>query len=123
MKQDEGVDIAVEIVSEITELAWTVVHEHMIEEQSFAFACERATEEMLQIVEWHYLSRDDGELNTTTDPSWNEDNGILTLEHAYTHTLCYTHTRAHCNSHIRSYYRTTSCSDRYMGTRYHTTHC
>ncbi|XP_065910452.1 probable serine/threonine-protein kinase dyrk2 [Dysidea avara] len=77
LKQDEGVDIAVEIVSEITELAWTVVHEHMIEEQSFAFACERATEEMLQIVEWHYLSRDDGELNTTTDPSWNEDNEPL----------------------------------------------
>ena len=86
LKQDEGVDIAVEIISEIAELAWTIVHEHMIEEQCFAFACNQATEEMLQIVEWHYLSRDDGEVNTATDSSWNEDTGMMHISiYAVTH--------------------------------------
>jgi len=116
LKQDEGVDIAVETVSEITELAWTIVHEHMIEEQCFAFACDQATEEMLQIVEWDYLSRDDGEVNTV--PSWNEDVGMGTCE-TQAFIMCTVQTLI---IHTFFCYRAGSCSDRHMGTRYHTTH-
>ena len=75
MREDNELDFAVELVSEVTELAWTIVQDHLIEEQSFPHACDLATAKMLQIVEWHYLSRDEGERNTSQDPSWNEDTG------------------------------------------------
>ena len=76
LREDDELDIAVELASEVTELAWTIVRDHLIEEQSYPHACDLATEKMLQIVEWHYLSRDEGEHNTLQDPSWNEDMGM-----------------------------------------------
>lgn len=77
MTEDDELDIVAELVSEVTELAWTIVRDHLIEEQCFSYACDLTTEKMLQIVEWHYLSRDKGEHNTSQDPSWNEDAGKL----------------------------------------------
>ena len=76
IKEDDELEIAVDLVSEVTELAWTIVRDHLIEERCFSYACDLATKKMLQIVEWHYLSRDEGECNTAQDPSWNEDTGV-----------------------------------------------
>ena len=76
IKEDDELDIAVDVVSEVTELVWTIVRDHLIEEQCFSYACDFATEKMLQIVEWHYLSRDEEECSTAQDSSWNEDTGV-----------------------------------------------
>ena len=67
--------------------------------------------------QWQFLTRDEGERDTATDPSWTEDEGTWTADHSsHPHTL--TPSRSHT---LTPYALTRTCagSDRLVGARHY----
>ena len=62
-----------EILDDLVFSAWDLVYSREIERLVYPYTVEWAREIVEQIVEWQFLERDEGELNTEVDVNWQED--------------------------------------------------
>ncbi|XP_076807769.1 uncharacterized protein C2orf81 homolog [Clavelina lepadiformis] len=73
MQDEEDTGFVCSLVEEIVDQALEGCYQKYIWEQMLPFTVHQAKDALLQIVQWHFLSRDSGEVNIVNDPGWKED--------------------------------------------------
>ncbi|XP_004691422.1 PREDICTED: uncharacterized protein C2orf81 homolog [Condylura cristata] len=73
MALEEGEDVVVDILDELLTRVMDSAFKVYLTRQCIPFTINQAREAMLQIIEWRFLSRDEGEFAVAEDPTWAED--------------------------------------------------
>uniref|UniRef100_A0A8C5L0G1 RIKEN cDNA 1700003E16 gene n=1 Tax=Jaculus jaculus TaxID=51337 RepID=A0A8C5L0G1_JACJA len=73
MALEEGEDVVGDILAEFLARVMDCVFEVYLTRQCVPFTISQAQEAMLQITEWRFLARDEGETAVAEDPTWGED--------------------------------------------------
>ncbi|XP_065839433.1 uncharacterized protein [Oscarella lobularis] len=73
LENESNADVVAEILDDLVFSAWDLVYSREIERLVYPYTVEWAREIVEQIVEWQFLERDEGELNTEVDVNWQED--------------------------------------------------
>ncbi|CAI8001194.1 Uncharacterized protein C2orf81 homolog [Geodia barretti] len=73
LEGEESSEVAGEVVRGLVDLAFYLDRDHCLEEQAFSHTVQAARASLLQIIEWEFLQRDEGERDPGNDPSWLED--------------------------------------------------
>jgi len=69
----ESIGVAAEIIDEVLSSGGNELYRHYLDDRLSGFAVRMATEEMLEVVKWHFMSRDEGEGALTEKSSWQID--------------------------------------------------
>merc|ERR1719502_183009 len=69
----ESMDVAAAIIDEVLTLGGEDLYKHYLDDRLSEFAVRMATEEMLEVVKWHFMSRDEGEGVLAEKASWQID--------------------------------------------------
>jgi len=69
----EAIDVSLEIVEEVLNNGAGILYQHYLEQQSSEFSVKLAMQEMMEVVKWHFMGRDEGEHDIAKNPSWNPD--------------------------------------------------
>lgn len=69
----ESIDAAAYIVDLLLKDGGEFLYRHYLDERLSEFAVRLASEEMLEVVKWHFMSRDEGEGNIASKASWQID--------------------------------------------------
>eukprot|EP00656_Telonema_subtile_P014146 TRINITY_DN17211_c0_g1_i2.p1 TRINITY_DN17211_c0_g1~~TRINITY_DN17211_c0_g1_i2.p1 ORF type:complete len:471 (+),score=94.20 TRINITY_DN17211_c0_g1_i2:35-1447(+) len=70
----EALDVTLDIVDEILTKGAEQLYDHHLDENTSDFAVRLAMQEMVEVVKWHFMSRDEGEGDNLADnPSWMAD--------------------------------------------------
>ncbi|XP_033099614.1 uncharacterized protein C2orf81 homolog [Anneissia japonica] len=70
-------EFVVDIVGDIVNSALNVIYDSYIQRQLYPYTITQAKEDILQVIEWQFLARDEGEGDPETDPTWLEDHEPL----------------------------------------------
>ncbi|KAG8518734.1 putative protein C2orf81, partial [Galemys pyrenaicus] len=70
---EEGEDVVVDILDELLTRVMDSAFKVYLTRQCIPFTINQAREAMLQIIEWRFLGRDEGEFAVAEDPTWAED--------------------------------------------------
>ncbi|KAM6180314.1 LOW QUALITY PROTEIN: uncharacterized protein C2orf81 homolog [Erethizon dorsatum] len=73
MALEEGEDVVGDILANLLARVMDSAFQVYLTQQCIPFTVNQAREAMLQIVEWRFLARDEGEFAVAADPSWGED--------------------------------------------------
>ncbi|EPY85487.1 hypothetical protein CB1_000376002 [Camelus ferus] len=68
--REEGVDMAGDILADLLERVMDSAFRVYLSRQCIPFTISQAQEAMLQITEWRFLARDEGESAVAEDPTW-----------------------------------------------------
>jgi len=69
----ESMDVSAAIIDEILSGGGEALYKHYLDDRLSQFAVRMAMEEMLEVVKWHFMSRDEGEGSLAEKPSWQID--------------------------------------------------
>eukprot|EP00731_Ephydatia_muelleri_P005428 Em0002g1604a len=72
IEQEQSSEIASGLVAEVLEVATAILFQRHLDKTVIPHAVEEAKKTLLQMVEWYFLSRDEGVTNTTS-VTWTED--------------------------------------------------
>ena len=75
VEHDENDDYISDIIDEISNSALDIIYKSYINRQLIPFTVCHAKDAIVQIIEWQFLSRDEGENNVAEDTGWAEDEG------------------------------------------------
>uniref|UniRef100_F7F7C9 Uncharacterized protein n=1 Tax=Monodelphis domestica TaxID=13616 RepID=F7F7C9_MONDO len=70
---EEGEDVVGDILAELLARVMDAAFKIYLTQQCIPFTISQAREAMLQITEWRFLARDEGETDVAEDPTWGED--------------------------------------------------
>lgn len=70
---DEGDDFIIDIVEDVCSTALDIIFSNYIENQLVPYTVLQAKDAIIQIIEWQFLSRDEGEKGIDNDPGWVQD--------------------------------------------------
>ncbi|XP_021571379.1 LOW QUALITY PROTEIN: uncharacterized protein C2orf81 homolog [Carlito syrichta] len=70
---EEGEDVVGDILAELLARVMDSAFSVYLAQQCIPFTISQAREAMLQITEWRFLARDEGEAAVAEDPTWGED--------------------------------------------------
>nr|XP_058134949.1 uncharacterized protein C2orf81 homolog isoform X2 [Dasypus novemcinctus] len=70
---EEGEDVVGDILADLLARVMDSAFKVYLTQQSIPFTISQAREAMLQITEWRFLARDEGESAVAEDPTWGED--------------------------------------------------
>ncbi|XP_029793495.1 uncharacterized protein C2orf81 homolog isoform X2 [Suricata suricatta] len=73
MALEEGEDVVGDILADLLTRVMDSAFEVYLTQQCIPFTISQAREAMLQITEWRFLARDEGESAVAEDPTWGED--------------------------------------------------
>uniref|UniRef100_A0A8C2YMA1 Chromosome 2 open reading frame 81 n=1 Tax=Chinchilla lanigera TaxID=34839 RepID=A0A8C2YMA1_CHILA len=73
MALEEGEDVVGDILADLLARVMDSAFQVYLTQQCVPFTVGQAREAMLQIVEWRFLARDEGEFAVAEDPTWGED--------------------------------------------------
>ncbi|XP_054449475.1 uncharacterized protein C2orf81 homolog [Pteronotus mesoamericanus] len=73
MAQEEGEDVVGDILADLLARVMDSAFKVYLTQQCIPFTISQAREAMLQIIEWRFLARDEGESAVAEDPTWGED--------------------------------------------------
>ncbi|XP_017524218.1 uncharacterized protein C2orf81 homolog isoform X1 [Manis javanica] len=70
---EEGEDVVGDILADLLARVMDSAFKVYLTQQCIPFTVSQAREAMLQITEWRFLARDEGESSVAEDPTWGED--------------------------------------------------
>uniref|UniRef100_A0A4X2LQL2 Uncharacterized protein n=1 Tax=Vombatus ursinus TaxID=29139 RepID=A0A4X2LQL2_VOMUR len=70
---EEGEDVVGDVLAELLARVMDAAFKVYLTQQCIPFTISQAREAMLQITEWRFLARDEGETDVAEDPTWGED--------------------------------------------------
>ncbi|XP_004844736.1 uncharacterized protein C2orf81 homolog isoform X1 [Heterocephalus glaber] len=70
---EEGEDVVGDILADLLARVMDSAFQVYLTQQCIPFTVSQAKEAMLQIVEWRFLARDEGDAAVAEDPTWGED--------------------------------------------------
>uniref|UniRef100_A0A2K5DA93 Chromosome 2 open reading frame 81 n=1 Tax=Aotus nancymaae TaxID=37293 RepID=A0A2K5DA93_AOTNA len=70
---EEGEEVVGDILADLLDRVMDSVFKVYLTQQCIPFTISQAREAMLQITEWRFLARDEGESAVAEDPTWGED--------------------------------------------------
>ncbi|KAM6221189.1 uncharacterized protein C2orf81 homolog [Rhynchocyon petersi] len=70
---EEGEDVVGDILADLLARVMDAAFQVYLSQQCVPFTISQACEAMLQIIEWRFLVRDEGETAVAEDPTWDED--------------------------------------------------
>ncbi|XP_020861145.1 LOW QUALITY PROTEIN: uncharacterized protein C2orf81 homolog [Phascolarctos cinereus] len=70
---EEGEDVVGDVLAELLARVMDAAFKVYLTHQCIPFTISQAREAMLQITEWRFLARDEGETDVAEDPTWGED--------------------------------------------------
>ncbi|XP_052028546.1 uncharacterized protein C2orf81 homolog [Apodemus sylvaticus] len=73
MSLEEGEDVVGDILADLVTRVMDCAFKVYLTHQCVPFTISQAREAMLQITEWRFLARDEGESSVAEDPTWGED--------------------------------------------------
>ncbi|XP_071488028.1 uncharacterized protein [Diadema antillarum] len=73
LDKEDGEDFIVDIVGNIVDSALNVIYNNYIEKQLYPYTVTQARDAILQIIEWRFLARDEGEVSPEKDSTWLEE--------------------------------------------------
>ncbi|XP_022104755.1 uncharacterized protein LOC110986833 [Acanthaster planci] len=73
LDKEDGEDFIVDIVGDIVNSALHVIHENYIQRQLYPYTVTQARDAILQIIEWQFLARDEGEEKPEENFTWQEE--------------------------------------------------
>ncbi|XP_069125384.1 uncharacterized protein [Argopecten irradians] len=73
VEKDGSEEFVEDIIDELVDNTLDVIYNNYIGQQLLPFNVTMAKDAILQIIEWQFLSRDEGEQEVETDPGWMED--------------------------------------------------
>ncbi|XP_076796073.1 uncharacterized protein C2orf81 homolog isoform X2 [Arvicanthis niloticus] len=73
MSLEEGEDVVGDILADLVTRVMECAFKVYLTQQCVPFTISQAREAMLQITEWRFLARDEGESAVAEDPTWGED--------------------------------------------------
>ncbi|XP_051058951.1 uncharacterized protein C2orf81 homolog [Phodopus roborovskii] len=73
MSLEEGEDVVGDILADLLTRVMDCAFKVYLTQQCVPFTISQAREAMLQITEWRFLARDEGESAVVEDPTWGED--------------------------------------------------
>ncbi|EGW11803.1 uncharacterized protein C2orf81 homolog [Cricetulus griseus] len=73
MSLEEGEDVVGDILADLLTRVMECAFKVYLTQQCVPFTISQAREAMLQITEWRFLARDEGESAVAEDPTWGED--------------------------------------------------
>lgn len=71
--RDDADEYVLDIVEDVCSSALDIIYQNYIEKQLVPYTVSQAKDAILQIVEWQFLSRDEGEQEVETIPGWMQD--------------------------------------------------
>lgn len=77
LDKEEGEDFIVDIVGNIVDSALNVIYDNYIQKQLHPYVVTQARDAILQIIEWRFLARDEGETKPEEDNTWQEEDEPL----------------------------------------------
>jgi len=69
----EAIDASLGIIDEVLGRGADVLYKHYLDNQASEFSVKLAMQEMMEVVKWHFMSRDEGERDMAKNPSWIPD--------------------------------------------------
>ncbi|KAK0043796.1 hypothetical protein Bpfe_026763 [Biomphalaria pfeifferi] len=73
LEKDSGEEFCLDIVEELSEKVLSAIYDRYIENQLYPFTISQAKNALTEIIEWQFLSRDDGEKDTELNLTWTQD--------------------------------------------------
>ncbi|XP_041363879.1 uncharacterized protein C2orf81 homolog isoform X2 [Gigantopelta aegis] len=73
LDHDNSEEFIIDMLDTVVENTMNIIYENYIEKQLLPFTITQAKDAILQIVEWQFLARDDGEPEAISDPGWLQD--------------------------------------------------
>ncbi|XP_055876330.1 uncharacterized protein C2orf81 homolog isoform X2 [Biomphalaria glabrata] len=73
LEKDSGEEFCLDIVEELSEKVLSAIYDRYIENQLYPFTISQAKNALTEIIEWQFLSRDDGEKDTEMNLTWTQD--------------------------------------------------
>ncbi|XP_041485086.1 uncharacterized protein C2orf81-like isoform X1 [Lytechinus variegatus] len=73
LDKEDGEDFVIDIVGNIVDSALTVIYDNYIQKQLYPYVVTQARDAILQIIEWQFLARDEGETQPENDATWLEE--------------------------------------------------
>ena len=77
LDHDDNDDFVSDIIEDVCSSALDIIYKNYIDKQLIPFTVCQAKDAIVQIVEWQFLARDEGEKDTSADPGWCEDEGNI----------------------------------------------
>ena len=75
LDRDDGEEFIHGIVEEVCSSAMDTIFQNYIQRQLIPYTVTQAKDALLQIIEWQFLARDEGEGDVEKDIGWGEDDG------------------------------------------------
>ncbi|XP_002734910.1 uncharacterized protein LOC100369816 [Saccoglossus kowalevskii] len=74
IEREDGEDFIIDMVEEIVDQSLSVIYHNYIQKQLLPFTITKAKDDILQVIEWRFLERDEGEGEAVNkDVSWQEE--------------------------------------------------
>ncbi|XP_071107367.1 uncharacterized protein C2orf81 homolog isoform X2 [Haliotis cracherodii] len=73
LDKDGTEDFILDLVDEVVDSTMDTIYKTYIDKQLLPFTISQAKDAILQIIDWQFLDRDGGEVNTEGDPTWLQD--------------------------------------------------
>ncbi|XP_038060143.1 uncharacterized protein LOC119731164 [Patiria miniata] len=73
LEKEEGEDFSVDIVGDVVNSALHIIYENYIQKQLYPYTVTQARDAILQIIEWQFLARDEGEEKPEENFTWQEE--------------------------------------------------
>ncbi|XP_071808551.1 uncharacterized protein [Asterias amurensis] len=73
LDKEEGEDFIVDIVGDVVNSALHIIYENYIQKQLYPYTVTQARDAILQIIEWQFLARDEGEEIPEENFTWQEE--------------------------------------------------
>ncbi|ESO87049.1 hypothetical protein LOTGIDRAFT_229244 [Lottia gigantea] len=73
LEKESDEEFVLDIVDEVIGRTMNTIHERYIEKQILPFTISQAKEAIVQIIEWQFLMRDEGERSVEFDAGWQQD--------------------------------------------------
>ncbi|XP_035671637.1 uncharacterized protein C2orf81 homolog isoform X1 [Branchiostoma floridae] len=77
LDREDGEEFIMDCVEEVVNSAMDEIYRRYIQKQLLPYTVIQAKDAILQIIEWQFLARDEGEGEVLQDPSWEEDDEPL----------------------------------------------
>lgn len=73
LERDDGEEFITDIIEEVCDSALDIIYKSYIDRQLIPYTVSQAKDAIVQIIEWQFLARDEGEGNIIDDVGWLED--------------------------------------------------
>ncbi|XP_072038918.1 uncharacterized protein [Amphiura filiformis] len=73
LDKEDGEEYVIDVVGDIIDSAINVIYDNYIQKQLYPYTVMQARDAILQIIEWQFLARDEGEDRPQDDVTWQEE--------------------------------------------------